>query len=203
MRRSLLTTSFLASVLALVALIGPSAAQEQPTEPEGDGGGGKVAFLNITKVVDGDGPTGGYVIEYSCVSSDLAPEGGGIGSGGSLTFDEAGPDNPETQTIELHGPGTCTVTETDSNGADGVTYECEFLVNGGGAGSPDGGFGESTEGFQAGTCLDDQTVLITAPGDSATVTVTNTFEADVLPDDEEPPPAVNPDVVTATPSFTG
>ena len=203
MRRSLLAASFLASLLAVVALVGPSAAQEQPTGTEGEGGG-KVAFLNITKVVDGDGPTGGYVIEYSCVASDIdAPEGGGIGSGGSLTFDQAGPDNPETQTIELHGPGTCTVTETDSNGADGVTYECEFLANGGNAGSPDDSFGGSAEGFQAGTCLDEQTVLITAPGDAATVTVTNTFDADVLPDDEEPPPAVNPDVVTATPSFTG
>ena len=200
MRRTLLASLLLVSSLfAGVSLIGPSAAQEAPAEPEGKG---EVAFLNITKVVEGDGPTGGYVIEYSCVSSDVdnAPEGG-IGSGGSLAFDAAGPGNPETQTIELGGPGTCTVNETGSNGADSVSYECEFVA-GDSPRSPDGDFAAGPEGFQVGSCLDDRSGLITAPNDELTITVTNTFDPEVLPDDEEPP-AVNPDVVTATPTFTG
>ena len=198
MRRTLLASLLLVSSLfAGVSLMGPSAAQEAPAEPEGKG---EVAFLNITKVVEGDGPTGGYVIEYSCVGdTDEAPEGGGIGGGGSLAFDAAGPGNPETQTIELHGPGTCTVTETGSNGAVSVAYECEY-VPGERPSSPDGAFAEG--GIQPGGCIDDQSGLIVAPNDELTITVTNTFDPEVLPDDEEPP-AVNPDVVTATPTFTG
>lgn len=203
MRRSLLASLLLAaSLVAGAALVGPSAAQEAPTGSAEGEGGGKVAYLHITKVVDGDGPTGGYVIEYSCVGGDREAPEGGIGEGGSLAFDAAGPGHPETQTIELHGPGICTVTETDSNGATSTTYECEFVV-GLGPAAPDGGFDEaSTEGFEPGACIDDQSGTITAPLDEMTVTVTNQFDPEVLPDDDEPP-AVEPDVVAATPSFTG
>jgi hypothetical protein len=198
-RRTLLASLLLVSSLfAGVSLIGPSAAQEAPAEPEGKG---EVAFLHITKVVEGDGPTGGYVIEYSCVGDDVDMGAeGGIGSGGSLAFDAAGPGTPETQTIELFGPGTCTVTETDSNGASSVAYECDFVPGERPSDSPDGAFAAGPEGIEIGGCLDDQSGLITAPNDELTITVTNTFETDVLP---EEPPAVDPDVVTATPTFTG
>lgn len=185
MRRNLLALVLLATP---VLLIGPTSSAQE--------GEGEVAFLDITKVVDGDGPTGGYVIEYSCVGDD---EGGGIGTGGSLPFDAAGPDNPETQRVELSGPGTCTVTETDSNGAGTVTYACAFEP------APQGapGFDGEGKGPLQGSCLDDQSGQIVNPQETLTITVTNTFEADVLPDDEDPPPAVDPGVVTATPPFTG
>ncbi|HET9542767.1 MAG TPA: hypothetical protein VFP02_06780, partial [Acidimicrobiales bacterium] len=48
-----------------------------------------------------------------------------------------------------------------------------------------------------GVVVDDQSALITAAGDLATFTVTNTFEADV------DTPDVDPNVVAATPPFTG
>jgi hypothetical protein len=186
----------IAALSAGLALVGPTSAQETPGEGEGD----EVAFLNITKVVDGDGPTGGYVIEYFCTEEDIdmAPEGGGGGSGGALAFDQAGPGAPETQQVILTGPGVCTVTETDSNGATTVAYACEFEA-GDRPAAPDGAFG--AEGL--GGCIDDQSGRITSPNDELTITVTNTFEADVDPGNEEPPPAVNPGVVNASPAFTG
>jgi hypothetical protein len=187
MRRSRLVLTLLAGTLvAAFTLTGPtSSAQIQ-----------EVAFLNITKVVDGEGPTGGYVIEYFCTDEgiDRAGEGGGGGTGGALAFDAAGPGAPETQTIELGGPGVCTVTETGINGADSVTYSCEYIP-GGVPKSPDSAF--APEGGLLPGCIDDQSGRIIAPNDQLNITVTNAFDADVLPDD------VEPDVVAATPAFTG
>jgi hypothetical protein len=186
------------TVLVLVLTATAALTGLVASNPASGGEGEEVAFLNITKVVDGDGPTGGYVIEYSCTFDDKsAPEGGG-GTGGSLAFDQAGPGNPETQQIVLGDPGTCTVTETDSNGADSVTYECAF-VGGDVDESPDGAFAEGREGG----CIDDQSGQIANVNDELSITVTNAFEADVLPDDVDPPPAVEPDVVSGSPSFTG
>jgi hypothetical protein len=191
-RRTALALALLASTL----LVGSALSS-----PTSSAQGQEVAFLNITKVVDGDGPTGGYVIEFSCVDTGGggggAPEGGG-GNGGSLAFDAAGPGAPETQQIVLSDAAICTVTETDSNGADTVTYECSY-VPGDLPTSPDGAFAEGDG--PVGGCIDDQSGVIARPDDELNITVTNTFDADVLP--EEEPPAVNPDVVAASPSFTG
>jgi len=185
-RTSLLLSLVVAVLLTALGLAGPTSAGE----------GEEVAFLNITKVVEGDGPTGGFVIEYSCVG-DIE---GGIGAGGALTFDEAGPGNPETQQVILTGPGICTIEETDSNGAETVTYDCAFVSGIPDDVDPNGAF--APEG-RVGGCIDDQSGTIAVPNDELSFTVTNTFGTDVLPDDEEPPPAVEPDVVAATPSFTG
>lgn len=155
-------------------------------------GEGSTATLTITKVVDGEGPTGGFVIDYSC--EFLAGSPGEGAASGSLNFDAAGPGQPESQVITL--PSSfgieCHVEETDANGADATTYACNVTF-------PNEGGGTSR-------CDDDQTVVyfeqvLDVDGE---ITVTNTFEADVLPDDEDPPPpAVDPDVVVATPPFTG
>jgi hypothetical protein len=188
MRRSRLVLTLLAgTLLAAFTMTGATSSAQ----------GQEVAFLNITKVVDGDGPTGGYVIEYSCTDEDIdraGEGGGGGGSGGALAFDAAGPGAPETQTIELGGPGVCTVTETGTNGADSVTYTCEYIP-GGQVGAADGAF--APEGLPTPGCLDDQSGRIISPNDQLNITVTNAFDADVLPDD------VEPDVVAATPAFTG
>ena len=193
MRRTTLLVSLItALLLALLAAVSPTSSAQE--------GKGEVAFLNITKVVEGDGPTGGFVIEYFCTEEFDSPEGGGGGSGGALTFDEAGPGSPETQQIVLTGPGVCTVEETESNGAETVAYACEFTSGAVGAPSADGNF--SAEG-RVGGCLDDQSGTIAFPNDELSITVTNTFGTEVIPDDEEPPPAVEPEVVAATPSFTG
>ena len=149
-------------------------------------------------MVDGEGPTGGYVIDFSCeLENDMSPGEGAFG--GSLPFDAAGPGAPETQTVDVPTQATCSVNETDANGADTTTYACEF-VPGARSDSPDGAAGGDTEGQQGG-CLDDQSAQFGSFGDAATITVTNTFDADVLPDDDEPD--VDDDVVDATPSFTG
>jgi hypothetical protein len=189
MRRTFALAFITAALLAAFAWTGPtSSAQPEPS-----------SALNITKVVDGDGPTGGYVIEYFCTEeNDGAPSEGG-GSGGSLAFDAAGPGSPETQSIEITETSTCTVTETGTNGADTVTYACDFDQIA--AGPAAGGF--ATEGDAVAGCIDDQSGVIDGPFQTLTITVTNTFEPEVLPDDTEPPPVVNPDVVAATPSFTG
>jgi hypothetical protein len=190
MRRTLIVTV----LLAVLALIGPASAAQ--TADDGGEGKGPVASLVITKVVDGEGPTGGFVIDYECVGD---VEGDGNASG-SLTFDDAGPGAPETQTVDIFDSSTCTVTETDANGADATTYACTF--ESAPPNSPSAA-ADDTEGRDPGSCIDDQTVEFGSFGETGTITVTNTFEADVIPDDEEPPPAVDPGVVTATPSFTG
>jgi len=186
MRRTLIATV----LLAVLALLGPASSAQTADE----GGQGESATLNITKVVDGEGPTGGYVIEFFCDIQDDRAEGAGFG--GSLAFDAAGPGAPETQVVDVPGPGICSVTETDANGADSTTYACEFVPGD----VPDSPPFEGTEG--AGGCVDDQSADFASPADVGTITVTNTFEADVI-DEEEEPPAVDDDVVDATPPFTG
>ncbi len=187
MRRTLIATV----LLAVLALLGPASSAQTADEGKGE----ETATLEIVKVVDGEGPIGGYVIEYTCIEDgiDVSPAEGG-GSGGSLAFDAAGPGSPETQTIVLTNAATCTVTETDSNGATTVTYACAYVASENPS-SPSGGF--ATEGLQEGGCLDVQSAYIGAPGDVATITVTNTFDAD------EPPAVDDDDVVDATPAFTG
>jgi len=188
-RRTLLALFFVvAAVAAGLGFSAPASSRQ-----------GQVGTLTITKVVDGAGPTGGYVIDFDCVPN--GGKGGGGSASGSSSFGTAGPGVDESQDVVLDGPSLCTVTETESNGAASVTYACEFTP-GTPPGSPDSDF--ATEG-QVGRqgCLDDQSGAIAFPGDHLTITVTNAFEPDVLPDDEEPPPAVEPDVVTATPTFTG
>ena len=188
MRRSLL-----AFTLAAAALLGGLAFSSPASSRQGQG-----ATLTIVKVVDGDGPTGGYVIDYDCVAN--GGKGSGFNGTGSLNFDAAGPGAPESQDVFIDGPTICTVTETDANGAATTTYECEFTP-GDPPTSPDSNFADPEGEFQQG-CIDDQSGAIAFPGDHLTITVTKTFEPDVLPDDEEPP-VVNPDVVAASPSFTG
>ncbi len=183
MRRTLLLVP---ALLAVFALVGPASSAQSQVE---------TATLDITKVVDGPGPTGGYVIEYSCVAA--VPDGNSVPEGfsdvaGVLNFDAAGPGSPETQSVELFGPGTCTISETDSNGAVSVGYECEFSSVGTPV-SPDSPFAEGDQ-IGVGSCLDDQSAQITRPRDVASFTVTNTFVA-------EPPDVA--DVVAATPPFTG
>jgi hypothetical protein len=174
----------LLSVLAAAGSLGLSGPAE---------GGEGSATLTITKVVQGDGPTGGFVINYDCDSTD--------GGGGSLTFDLAGPGLNESQSVQVDSFSTCTVTEIDSNGADSVSYACTFTP-----------FPPAiTEG--RGACVDDQTVVFSSSESSATITVTNRFDSDVLSDDGRPDGSNDPavgtggvasgGVVAASPAFTG
>ena len=182
------------ALLAAVALVATSLTGSAATAQSEE-----TATLEIVKVVEGDGPVGGYVIEYTCVDAGQGsrPDEGGGGADGSLAFDDAGPGSPETQTVVLTGPGICTVTETDSNGAATVTYACAFVPGQRPDNLSDGTFTEGVGG--GGGCIDDQSATIDSPGDVATITVTNAFDAAVIDDDQVP----DADVVTATPTFTG
>jgi hypothetical protein len=181
MRRTLIATSAVAALAAGAALFTSPAGGQQP-----EGEGGEFSF-EVIKDVHGDGPTGGFVVAWECVD----PQGGVIDSG-TLNFDTAGPGVDETQVVESSSQdyATCTIDEVDSNGADLVEYECEVF---GPPGAPEG---------DGPSCASDQSATHLHPGTFASFLVRNTFDPEVLPEEEEPP-AVNPDVVAASPSFTG
>jgi hypothetical protein len=171
MRRAVLFVSVLTALTALLPMTGPSSAQGLPS------------VLNITKVVEGPGPgnDNGFIITYSCTSD-------GGGAGGAVAFEEAAPGSPETQSFEVPPFSTCTVTEEgafDQNNADSVSFACDYTA--------------PIEGDVG--CLADNEVGFSFGTDSAEITVTNTYDAEVVPED---PPAVDDvDVVAATPAFTG
>ncbi len=181
----------LLSILSIVAVAVAAALSTAPAGGQAEGDRGTVDF-EVHKDVHGDGPTSGFVVEYECTEG----EGGAVLVSGTLNFDNI-VDGDETQVvedIETEDYAVCTIEEVDANGADLVEYECEVFFDA--ASSPD------AEGDLP-TCSDNQTATHLHPGAFASFLVRNTFEPEVLPDDEEPPPAVDPDVVTATPSFTG
>jgi hypothetical protein len=150
------------------------------------GAGGASRAIEITKVVEGDGPVGGYVVEVNCTQE----QGGSVFT---VEFDAAGPGAPETQIVNPpNDDQICTIEEIEDNGAESVAYECFD-------GPPDQ------------ICIDDQTVEIDVQTDfsSSSFTVTNTFAdapppppADVDPADDAPP-AVDGGPVSADPGFTG
>lgn len=165
----------LAPVLALALVAGALLAAFG--SPAGSQEGGNAYRINVTKVVDGEGPVGPYAFNVTCTNPFSTPAG---------PFDFV-LDDGQTETVGVTFFDTCTVTETDALGADSTTYACEVVADA--------------------VCDDEQTVTIDINDSNgeATVTVTNTFEADVIDDEEEPPPPTDadPDVVTATPPFTG
>jgi hypothetical protein len=163
-------------LLAALTLIAALAGSASPAS-----GGGPTYVLEVTKVVEGDGPTGGFDIEVNCVQ----------GQGGSvftLDFDAAAPGTPETQVVNPpNAAQTCTIEEFESNGALTVEYAC-------------------TDGAPDITCVDDQTIEISGDGNfsSAQFTVTNRFE-DLVGPEERPdlPSDAGSGPVAADPGFTG
>jgi len=151
-------------------------------------------YVVVDKVVTGDvPPSATFAIDVSCDAGIFqAPSGAAYGGESGEGF---GPDAIQA-TLDF-GPGggsetlvhyrsqTCTIEETDTGGALVVTVEtedCGELID---------LAGEGTSGaFE-----------VNAPV-SCQQTVTNEFApADVEPDDDEPDTL--PDVVVATPTFTG
>jgi hypothetical protein len=152
--------------------------------------------FTVEKVVEGPVPAGAvFEVTVECVSEQTgAPSEGG--TGGTVQFDETGtPLNQNTFSVGFFE--TCTAEETVTNGAS-VSYSCEVSQQ---ATDP-------VEGRPQLECVDDQTVFF---GDVAlangTITVTNTFEEEPPPPPPPPPDVepddVVPDVVNASPSFTG
>ncbi|HYF47067.1 MAG TPA: hypothetical protein VD926_12700 [Acidimicrobiales bacterium] len=147
--------------------------------------------FTVEKVVVGPVPAGAvFEVTVQCEgSATSAPEGF---AGGTVQFDETGaPLNDNTFNVGFFE--TCTAEETVTNGAS-VSYSCEVSQT---ADSP----GEGDSQLE---CVDDQTVFF---GDVAlangTITVTNSFEETPPPPPDVDPDDVEPEVVVASPSFTG
>jgi hypothetical protein len=175
-RHLIVALSLAALVAALFTSLAPAGGQSE---------GEQNAQFEVHKDVHGDGPTSGFVVTYTCVD-----RGGNEVDSGTLNFDNV-VDGDETQVVDVEGFATCSIEETDSNGADLVEYECEHFP---------GQTDAAAEGVQGG-CEDQQTVTLASDGDFGSFLVRNTFDPEVIPDDDEPD--VVPDVVDATPSFTG
>ena len=179
-------TKFFAAVAAIAlavvgfALLSPADAQTGNT-------------FTVVKVVEGPVPDGAvFEVEVTCEPEiNKAPEGGGVSE--TVTFDQDGnPTSNNTFNVGLFE--TCTAVETVTNGAV-VSYSCEASAP---VGAP------ADEGQSQIQCVDDQTVyygeIVDAQG---TITVTNTFEELPPPPPDVEPDDVVPDVVNASPSFTG
>lgn len=167
----------------------------------GNGGNGKVTLtysvgdtscldapLTITKVASGPTTPGQtFTVHVSCPGGTIAQGDAGL-SGVDLSFvvDGSGVVQPSGgQTIGFRGPTECTVTETGTGGATSVSYACTGVAGGAGPGAAatwnpgsaavvdPGGQPCVTAGPQS-TPMD---VAITAPDQTATVTVTNTLPA--------------------------
>lgn len=139
-----------------------------------DAGNGSNTF-NVTKVVDGPVPAGTqFTIEANCT------DGFNYDVTEVFVYDSTG----GTQTITgIPGESSCTAVETDDGGALTVTYACSFQAQG---------------NFDS--CDGDQGASFGGSDGEATVTVTNTFAADDVGSDDV---AAEPDVIEATPTFTG
>ena len=164
--------------VAALALVGLGQNLTAGVGAQSEGGANR--SLIITKVVDGDGPTGGFVVEVRCTDSNnmTLPTI-------TVTFDQAAPGAPEDQFVALENEDQeCTIVEVDDQGAESVTYEC---------------FDGDHE------CLDSQTVAITTALDfsQSSFEVTNVFDAAVEPGPPVEPPDTSGGVVTATPTYTG
>jgi hypothetical protein len=142
--------------------------------------------LTIVKQVTGTVPAGTtFTVQVDCVSqlgsSTVIP---------TVTFDSTG--QPTTDNHFNVGAGhTCTITETEDGGATSVAYQCQYFTN---------------DEQPLGQCdPTDHNVVHFGDviGDSATITVTNTFPTPPPPTTTTTPPSTAPAAVQAAPTFTG
>jgi hypothetical protein len=128
------------------------------------------ADFELLKVVNGTPPPGTeFVVTLSCEGVTINPGGQ---SQTTVRFDAGGsPRDPAS--LQLQGTGTCTVTETQTGGANLVSYEC-----GQAAGEPGGAPPLCpVTGPQA----DPVTLDVVTPHSPTSVTVTNTFQQPPTP----------------------
>jgi hypothetical protein len=150
------------------------------------GGAGAVITNTVTivKEVVGTPPVGTtFSVQVDCGGALPPP----------VTFDANGNLLSATATFHPGPTSTCTVTETASGGASSVGYGCVSAGNGPNGSDPDGSLVD---------CTSDNVVHFTdVIGDSATITVTNTFVP--TPTTTTPPTTPAPQAVQAAPTFTG
>jgi hypothetical protein len=178
--------SMVAAAVALtaLALVTTSPADAGPGEP--------VNTFTVNKVVEGPVPAGTvFAVEVACLPNLGAPTE--LVATVTMEFDETGAPLTENS-VDVGLYETCTAEETDDGGAASVAYSCDVSAP----------IDAPTEGFFDLECEDDQTVrfgeVVAAQG---TITVTNTFEDAPPPPPDVEPDDVLPDVVNATPTFTG
>ena len=188
------TSSIAAATVVAGVSAFPAAAQEAPV-------------VTIDKVVEGAAPEGAtFVVTVACGGA-IVVGGDGAVTSVEVTFDAAG--NPVGTNSVAFDPGgvtapgddECTVTETATGDAGGVSYACEDT-------------GLSPMCQNTGLQAEPVDIAVFDANQSATVTVTNSFAAGPEPEPEpepEPqpqPPAGTPPAppatpVMATPTFTG
>jgi hypothetical protein len=151
------------------------------------GAGTSVAnTVTIGKEVVGTAPAGTtFTVQVDCTpSANPIP---------TVTFDATG--NATSSAVFHPGPtSTCTVTETATGGASAVGYACVSAGTPANGSDPDGSLVD---------CTSDNVVHFTdVIGDSATITVTNTFTPAPTTTTQ---PAATPaaQAVQAAPTFTG
>jgi hypothetical protein len=149
-------------------------------------GGGAVAVQNtvtVTKVVQGPVPASTtFAVTLTCVPTGLPT------TTHVIHFDANGNPTDTNSFSDILDLTTCTATETDSGGASAVSYACELTY----------GNGDPSHLSQ---CSSDQAVSFANDvlTDSATLTVTNRFDAPA-----PTPPTVAPEPVEIQPAaFTG
>ena len=183
------------AVLAAVAAFGlaPDAGARQA---EGPGTGNT---FSVVKEVVGPVPAGTvFEVTVQCVLDAPAAPDAELVPVTVFQFDEDGnPIGPNS--VDVGFFETCTAEETDDGGAASVSYACQTAVPV--ANAPSEGNGQIS-------CVNDQSVHYgDVSGANGTITVTNTFEEEPPPPPPPPPDVepddVVPDVVNATPSFTG
>jgi Domain of unknown function (DUF5979) len=161
----------------VVAMVGGSIAL---AAGPGSAGGPSSNFLTVEKVVVGTAPAGTtFTVEVDC-QSDLGPGAAVIPT---VTFDATGQATSNNM-FNVPAGQSCTVTETATGGASSVGYACDMVR----------GQTDQTEPY-LGYCASDNVATFTdVIGDSATITVTNTFVA---------PPTPAAAAVQIAPTFTG
>jgi predicted outer membrane repeat protein len=162
--------------------------------------------LNIAKVVSGTS-TSAFSEQVNCVASSVTTVANVV-----LSFKADGTPDPTTTPVGWVVSGstwqlkasaltgtTCTVTETVTGGASSVSYGCAWTL-----GAPDVSVTVGCPGASSAASATPATVTFDGLGDSATVTVTNTFDAvpAVAPTPVAPAPAATP-VAEVAPKFTG
>ena len=142
--------------------------------------------VTVNKTVTGTPPTGTtFTVSLSCVSS-INP---GTPQVHTIHFDASGTAT-DTHVFTIGPSQNCTVTETDNGGASTVAYQCAFTF---GSTDPNHTLG-SCSGGPTGNTVHFGDVI----GDSATVTVVNTFVAAPTTTTTTTAPPVQ-----AAPTFTG
>ena len=172
----------LLAVMAISTIVAVAAATSGgAAEPEDSN------RFTVNKVVVGTVPNGTeFNVRVTCGNSVHI-----------VVFDTNG--NPDPSGSNVFQPGsetTCTAVETGTSGASSVSYACAIE------------FGSTDDEHTLASCTADNVAHFgDVIHDSATVTVTNTFEAVTTTTTTTtttlPPPASSPAVVQVPPKFTG